>query len=87
MKCPACPGRSGAIAGRVQQSRGRLASGRLPLPSRDVRQSPPCGTRSFVIMRIRTFVRIMCLLAEWGDVLGFSGNLALMLAQPPAWLW
>jgi hypothetical protein len=38
-------------------------------------------------MRIRTFVRIMCLLAEWGDVLGFSGNLALMLAQPPAWLW
>jgi hypothetical protein len=40
MKCPACPGRSGAIAGRVQQRRGRLASGRLSLPSRDVRQSP-----------------------------------------------
>jgi hypothetical protein len=37
---PCLQGDRGVVAGRVQQSRGRLASGRLPLPSRDVRQSP-----------------------------------------------
>src|SRR5882724_6634882 len=35
MPCP--PGRSGVVPGRARQSRGRLASGRLPWPSRDVR--------------------------------------------------
>ena len=40
-----------------------------------------------MIMKIRTSVRIMCLLAEGGGVLGFNGDLALTLAQSPVWLW